>query len=268
MTRHPRPEYDRTWELMAGEALGDLTQAESRELDALRAHDSASQAMSFEICATAVDLAFSAPRLEPMPADVQERILAAHRRSQTPLTSNPPPQRVEAASPPPIGPVPAVYKLGWLAAAACLIVAIMSWWPRGGTPAPDAYAVVDQQPDIIQTEWTFNDAGGADSRFANVSGEVHWSTVAQDGYMEFLGLPINDPAKQQYQLWIVDPTRDTEPVDGGVFDVTGSGRVRVPIRPKLRIERPAAFALTVEKPGGVVVSEGPLQLVATVKNST
>jgi hypothetical protein len=49
--------------------------------------------------------------------------------------------------------------------------------------------------------------------------------------------------------------------------VTETGRVRVPFGAKLPIISPAVFALTVEKPGGVVVSEGPLHLVAAVVKS-
>jgi hypothetical protein len=40
-----------------------------------------------------------------------------------------------------------------------------------------------------------------------------------------------------------------------VFDVSSSGEVIVPITAKLYIHRPTLFAVTVEKPGGVVVSK-------------
>lgn len=89
--------------------------------------------------------------------------------------------------------------------------------------------------------------------------------------MTFRNLSPNDPTQRQYQLWVVDPSRDKHPVDGGVFDIascpadantTPSGEVIVPIVCKLPVASPAAFALTVEKPGGVVVSAGPLVLVA------
>ena len=83
--------------------------------------------------------------------------------------------------------------------------------------------------------------------------------------MRLAGLVANDPGTAQYQLWIVDPERDQRPVDGGVFDVpSGGGEVIIPIDPKLRIKSPAAFAITLEKPGGVVVSGGPLLVVAPV----
>jgi anti-sigma-K factor RskA len=43
-------------------------------------------------------------------------------------------------------------------------------------------------------------------------------------------------------------------VDGGVFDVSSDGEVIVPINARLRVSRATLFAVTVEKPGGVVVS--------------
>ena len=66
----------------------------------------------------------------------------------------------------------------------------------------------------------------------------------------------NDPTKTQYQLWIFDKTRDDRfPVDGGVFDVGADGEVIVKISPKLFVNEPVLFAVTVEAPGGVVVSK-------------
>ena len=80
-------------------------------------------------------------------------------------------------------------------------------------------------------------------------------------------MPPNDPSQEQYQLWIIDPERDAEPIDGGVFDVASSGEVVVPIQAKLKVLKPAAFAITIEKPGGVVVStQERLPLLAQVVN--
>ncbi len=62
----------------------------------------------------------------------------------------------------------------------------------------------------------------------------------------------------------MDPGRDARPVDGGVFDITGEGEVIVPIDAKLPIGTPAVFAITLEQPGGVVVSDGPLLVIAPV----
>ncbi len=89
-----------------------------------------------------------------------------------------------------------------------------------------------------------------------VQGDVVWDEATQTGYMRFSGLPANDPTRSQYQLWIFDGTRDDRfPVDGGVFDVpAGVTEVVVPIRATLPVRKAALFAVTVEAPGGVMVS--------------
>ena len=74
--------------------------------------------------------------------------------------------------------------------------------------------------------------------------------------MSLENLAVNDPTKNQYQLWIVDPDRDELPVDGGVFDITlNDGKSIIPIRNALQVTKPAAFVITLEQPGGVVKSK-------------
>lgn len=83
--------------------------------------------------------------------------------------------------------------------------------------------------------------------------------------MRFRSLAVNDPTKEQYQLWIFDKNQsEATPIDGGVFDITESDAV-VPIDAKLRVNDAYLFAVTIEKPGGVVVSSRErLPLLATV----
>jgi anti-sigma-K factor RskA len=74
--------------------------------------------------------------------------------------------------------------------------------------------------------------------------------------MRFVGLRRNDAAREQYQLWIFDGRRDQRyPVDGGVFDADGRDEIVVPIRARLPVGTPLAFAVTLERAGGVVVSD-------------
>ena len=103
-----------------------------------------------------------------------------------------------------------------------------------------------------------------DPAYAQVRGDVVWNDDRQEGYMLLTGMPANDPATSQYQLWVVDPDRDGNPVDGGVFDIpAGTSTVVIPIDAKLAVDDPVAFAITREQPGGVVVSNGPLLVVAS-----
>ncbi|MEM0927187.1 MAG: anti-sigma factor, partial [Planctomycetota bacterium] len=146
---------------------------------------------------------------------------------------------------------------GWLAAAcfAVLVIANLGLNQKGDeklTADAARSALVERAGDTEVTFTTFS--GTAD--FASLSGDVVWSDSDQSGFMRLKGLAANDPTKAQYQLWIVDPSRATEPVDGGVFDIaTSEGDSIVPIDAKLRIQSPQAFVITREKPGGVVISK-------------
>ncbi|NBQ03229.1 MAG: hypothetical protein EBU27_08465 [Opitutae bacterium] len=96
----------------------------------------------------------------------------------------------------------------------------------------------------------------ASDPYNGLSGEVIWNDDKQEGYMSLENLAVNDPSKNQYQLWIVDPERDELPVDGGVFDITQKdGKSIIPIRNALAINKPVAFVITLEQPGGVVKSK-------------
>lgn len=106
--------------------------------------------------------------------------------------------------------------------------------------------------DVVTLAWTAT----GDAAAKGASGDVVWSPSKQEGYMRFTGLATNDPKVTQYQLWIFDKDRDDKyPVDGGVFDVGPDGEVVVRISPKLHVHQPVLFAVTVEAPGGVVVSK-------------
>jgi hypothetical protein len=157
----------------------------------------------------------------------------------------------------------------WFAAAASVVLAIAAWIPRleyeqsgkidllAQASQDSATLAVERQKLLassmpLQKEWspTQDPAGSA------VKGDVVWDAASQTGYMRFTGLPANDPGTLQYQLWIFDETRDDRyPVDGGVFDIpSGGGEVVVPILAKLPVNTPKLFAVTIERPGGVVVS--------------
>ncbi|MEO1083082.1 MAG: anti-sigma factor, partial [Acidobacteriota bacterium] len=161
--------------------------------------------------------------------------------------------------------------MGWVAAAAIALAAV-ALWPQAEaviapaefvtTPSERKAILIAQQTDLLTLDWSTTD----DPAAAQASGDVVWSNELQAGFMTFRGLPVNDPAVEQYQLWIFDAEQDEKyPVDGGVFDVTESGEVVIQIDPKLHIQQPTLFAITIEKPGGVVVSSrARLPLLAQV----
>ena len=151
-------------------------------------------------------------------------------------------------------------RLGWVAAAAGLTLAAVAWFgdrdvTSGDGPSSigDPLAAIDSAADVVRLNW-----GDWDNpEVAGVRGEVVWSDAAQAGYMRFAGLP--EAGKDaQYQLWIIDAERGMEQrISGGVFDAraSSSGEVVVPITPRLFVNKAAAFAVTIERPGGTWVSD-------------
>jgi hypothetical protein len=122
-----------------------------------------------------------------------------------------------------------------------------------GDLAAERRAFLSSHPHVVQRSWR----AGGDATGAQVTGDVVWDEASQTGYMRFVNLRHNEPNAEQYQLWIFDAERDQRfPVDGGVFDVTSrDGEQIVRIQAKLRVHVPLLFAVTVEHPGGVVVSD-------------
>lgn len=164
--------------------------------------------------------------------------------------------------------VPTLRAVLWLASGLALVAmalvvaaAIVSARPASRDDRPErVLAALRAAADVRSAPFGPSDQPA----FRAASGSVVWSTERQDGVIELHGLPPNDPEREQYQLWIVDPTRDREPVDGGVFDAP-DGEVLARVTPKLEVTRPQVFAITREQRGGVVVSEGPLLLVARLE---
>lgn len=244
---------DRKNELLADRALQGLSELEARELETLGGAGDE----SFDYAAGAAALA-ELGELEAMPAGLAEKVLA---------------QAKGKAASAPVRPEPVAHRprwdrgrtLGWLAAAAAAVVAVFGWMrpptivkdiqvvevaPRVPTAAEARQALLAQATDVRTLSWSAT----PDPAAKGAEGDVVWSPSKQQGYMRIRGLAANDPRAQQYQLWIFDGTRDQRyPVDGGVFDVK-DGEVVVPIKAPVEVREPKLFAITVEKPGGVVVS--------------
>lgn len=240
-------------ELLAGEAAGErLGDAEWLELDErLAAMPAGARSRERERMDEAAALAQAAFLAEDpaswrgMPADLRSRLNAMGR--------------ARAVDAPPRARRPLSRGgWGWAAAAAMALVwlatAVLFQQPL---PAADSQAI-QAAADARTLPWRA-EAGA----YEQVRGEIIWSTSLQAGEMRFSGLPANDPALVQYQLWIVDPNRHDNLVDGGVFDATETGELVVAVKAKLPVLEPVAFAVTLEQSGGVVVSDGPLLLVAS-----
>ena len=263
----------RAQELLLQRATEGLSAAEAAELAALGADDD----YSFDLAAAAVDIATIQP--EQMPAGVADKILIASgiKPGQMPstLAGVVPPRPMQSRTDipqqqPPVREAPIIpitrkrssVVIAWAAAAAAFAFAIgaVLWASskKGDGPVASVEPSLAEQraklleaPDVKTLAWSAT----GDPAAKDAKGDVVWSPSKQEGYMRFVGLAPNDPKISQYQLWIFDKNRDEKyPVDGGVFDVSATGEVIVKIEKQLFVSEPVLWAVTVEKPGGVVVS--------------
>ncbi len=244
---------ERRNELLADRAIWGLESAESRELSTIGDSDD----LSFDVAAAAAAIAMlDIHEIEQPPAHLLEK-LEADAQAQFDLGSG---HGSDSSEPTPSSPPDNASHpgwLGWAVAAAAILASVWLGWdrlrPATSNKELRTQLLATHGATVEQLEWN---AGPSDRR-GDPRGDVVWDDVAQEGYMTFRGLPKNDPEKFQYQLWIFDGKRDLKkPVDGGVFDIAASGRETiVRIDPKIRVHDGVAFAVTIEAPGGVVVSD-------------
>ena len=242
-------------DLLIKQVTEGLSPAEQRALDVLDSAVASDNLRAFERAAAAIALAGSA-NAAPLPPDLARRVARQAQRHFGVAT-------------------PKTAALGWFAAAACLVLAVFAW-NRSPPPAPLAQVTpppvaippvaipvapptaAEERAALILKPESLKITLGAtkDPAAAGVSGDVVWDAATQHGFLHFVGLAPNDPAVHQYQLWIFDGGRDKRyPVDGGIFDIPpNTTEVVVPIHAALPVLSAKAFAVTIEKPGGVVVS--------------
>jgi anti-sigma-K factor RskA len=110
-------------------------------------------------------------------------------------------------------------------------------------------------PDTVRIVWSPFDLPDNPAEQPGVSGDVVWNDELQQGYLRFVGLDANDPAIEQYQVWVIDDRGLEQKVSGGVFNATAEGEVIVPIKPGIDVRRVALFAVTIEEPGGTWVPD-------------
>lgn len=236
--------WDRFEELDAGRIIGDLTSEEISEWQSLATDQGDNNTIELELIATELELQYTQP--SDLTSSLSNKLL-----STIPAFSN----KAKTTEPPSDKNISILPWLGW-AVAACLVVVFNI--PKT-KQIPVAPLTIAQKYEALITD-NVNTQRLAftpvSDPYKKISGEVIWNDALQEGYMSLASLPVNDPTQNQYQLWIVDPVRDEFPVDGGVFDISSStGPAIIPIRNALQVNKPIAFVITLEQPGGVVKSK-------------
>jgi anti-sigma-K factor RskA len=262
------PNEERLLDLLCKQVSEGLTADEQNELsDLVRNVDSSVDLASLELTAAAIAMS-PVGTSETLPDHLKAGILA--RADEYFANANA--KEIRNVRDEASNPKPTISIWGWLgwaaAAAACIALAINIYQTRGDeraqnmTPTPTPVLrtpsatemrqqLLASTTDVVRTDW-----GPGNMKDLTIAGDVVWSDAKQEGYMRFRNLPKNDVSAYTYQLWIFDETQDEKtPIDGGIFDVNADGEIVIPIDAKLRARGARAFAITMEKPGGVMVSK-------------
>ena len=305
MTRSPHSDHDRLLELLAERALVGLDADQQRELELLLQTHPDFDAECLDRTAALLDTAVAAADTEPLPQSLQDRI---RDHSRLGLQTRPSTEDGEGARDRAVGSrdgsgdpsyegalartlgldrpshgrrMHGREVVAWLAAAACLLVAVFTWTTRPtATPSPMSPTIANIEPpvttpgidtpdpstatptvaqlreqllasghDVLHLQLVSNDSGAV---AREPGGDIVWSNGLQTGYLRLQGLVKDELPQRQYQLWIIGgDTSGNEVINGGVFFVDRStGELVLPIQADHFVQQPMMFLVSVEPLGG------------------
>ena len=224
-------------------ALGLLEPDEAAAFESQLSANAELRDMTRELREAAGSVAFTAPLRTP-PASLKERIMReianeAAERKVVPLQRRP---------------------LGWVPWAIAAALAIFC-----GLLAVDrirlkrqlaALRGVDQ---LMQT--TFFTLAPSAPAPADAKATVAWEPGNQSGVIRISNLPAPRPGKD-YQLWAVD-AEHKDPISAGIIRVDKNGGAQVRFKPVENAQHVKAFAISLEREGGVQKKEGPILFVGS-----
>ena len=195
-----------------------------------------------ELREAAGDLALTTPSLQP-PASLKQRIMREITTKQ--VVPMPPQQRAS---------------FGWMPWAIAAGLAVFC-----GLLAVDRIRLERQLADtravdpLMQT--TFVTLAPSAPAPADAKATVAWEPGRQSGVIRISNLPAPQSGKD-YQLWAVD-AEHKDPISAGIVRVDKNGVAQVRFKPVEKAEHVKAFAISLEREGGVPKKEGPILLAGT-----
>jgi len=195
-----------------------------------------------ELREAAADLALTTPSLLP-PASLKQRIMREITTKQ--VVPMPPQQRAS---------------FGWMPWAIAAGLAVFC-----GLLAVDRIRLERQLADtravdpLMQT--TFVTLAPSAPAPADAKATVAWQPGRQSGVIRISNLPAPQSGKD-YQLWAVD-AEHKDPISAGIVRVDKNGVAQVRFKPVEKAEHVKAFAISLEREGGVPKKEGPILLAGT-----
>jgi anti-sigma-K factor RskA len=280
---------ERHEELAALYALGLLEGAERSAFESELAGNPELAVLVASLSGAASDLTFTAPQLTP-PPELKQRILAA-AAAAAPAAA---PSAASAKEGSPVAPFSLLRLVPWGLAAA---LAVTTTWlsfqnlslrtenaslQTERRLAEIAYKTASNQLSerSLLAETMINDLGRQlreqqdltrlkITALASLAGNTPeaqaiavWDPGRETGLLTVDHLPVIGE-NQDYQIWVIDPAYPI-PVDGGVFKPGADGRAVLAFKGDKPVKGVAAFAISLEKKGGVPKAEGPIVLLGKV----
>lgn len=273
---------DQQEELATLHALGLLEGAEHLRFESEIAGNYELRTLCVSLAETTAAIALSAPSVKP-PADLKARILSACAEPGRSTGDKPTGAKVLAFPLPKLAP--------WGLAAALTLAA--TWFAAQNATLRSANASLRTERQLAEVayklaqnqltqrsllaESMINDLGSKLRRsedlarlkvsaLASLVGNTKqaeaiavWDPEQQTGLLTIEKLPALAET-QDYQIWVVDPAYPN-PVNGGVFHITTDGKVALGFKPDQPVTRAAAFAISLEKKGGVPKAEGTIVML-------
>ena len=223
-------------------ALGLLGTAEDAAFESELRVNAELRDLVRELREAAGDLALTTPSLQP-PASLKQRIMREITTKQ--VVPMPPQQRAS---------------FGWMPWAIAAGLAVFC-----GLLAVDRIRLERQLADtravdpLMQT--TFVTLAPSAPAPADAKATVAWQPGRQSGVIRISNLPAPQSGKD-YQLWAVD-AEHKDPISAGIVRVDKNGVAQVHFKPVEKAEHVKAFAISLEREGGVPKKEGPILLAGT-----
>jgi anti-sigma-K factor RskA len=96
---------------------------------------------------------------------------------------------------------------------------------------------------------------------ADAKATVAWQPGRQTGVIRITNLPAPESGRD-YQLWAVDAAHK-DPISAGIIHVGKNGVAQIRFKPVEMAQQVKAFAISLEREGGVPKKEGPILLAGT-----
>lgn len=205
-------------------------------------------AFAAEVAAFSESVATLADTVPPVqPSDLlRERVLSMAKVSHSPL----------------VGKSGVSSWTGWAAAALLALSAAWMWTARESLEKENSglrVQVSQVRKESRLTDLHIATLEGQLEQYKGSRAVVVWDPTNGQGQIQLANLPQLDAGKD-YQLWVVDPAQK-HPVNAGLIHRGPDGSAKVPFQPVQLVKDAAAFAISVEKKGGVDVGEGPIVIL-------